>query len=225
MARQGSGGKAAEGRDLTAFWVVGGIVLAIAVVVAVIAIAENRSPGDEQASELGPSFGEVTVTGDSLPQFTGAETDPAVGMTAPVVEGQMMGVDARPMTIGEPGRAQVIVFLAHWCPHCQSEVEDLVARWGDTPPEGAQVLSMATMTREGQPKYPPQQWLEEEGWMAPVLLDDQLNTASSAFGMTGTPFFVMLDEEGTVVHRHGGLIPIEELEAWITGDAAADEAA
>jgi len=66
-------------------WLIGGIAALIAVA-AIIAVA-SQSGGDEVVTGV-EEFHPVEVVGDSLPEFSGAATDPAIGMMAPVLTGQ-----------------------------------------------------------------------------------------------------------------------------------------
>ena len=76
-------------------------------------------------SENGP----ITVTGDLLPAFEGdTATDAGAGLAAPILEGESFDGTA---VVVEPGSPTLLVFLAHWCPHCQAEVPDLV-EWAES---------------------------------------------------------------------------------------------
>ena len=79
-----------------------------------------------------------------------------------------------PVTLESGGEPTVVIFLAHWCPHCQREVP-VVQQWLDDGglPEGTQILSVATGQDPTLPNFPPATWLEEEGWTPPVLVDDE----------------------------------------------------
>ena len=70
----------------------------------------------------------VTVNGNPLPEFPGnGSADPAVGLAAPVLEGRSF--DGSKVTIGgKTGQPTLVMFMAHWCPHCQREVP-LVVQW------------------------------------------------------------------------------------------------
>ena len=59
-----------------------------------------------------------TASGALPPYDATLAEDPAVGMTIPTVTGT--DFDGNDITItGDDGKAKVIVFVAHWCPHCQ----------------------------------------------------------------------------------------------------------
>jgi thiol-disulfide isomerase/thioredoxin len=66
------------------------------------------------------------VTGSPLPTHTEGTQDPAVGMTAPVLRGASF--DATPVFFGGDGKATLVVFVAHWCLHCQRELP-VLASW------------------------------------------------------------------------------------------------
>ncbi|NCZ56650.1 MAG: hypothetical protein EBY86_08450 [Acidimicrobiia bacterium] len=55
-----------------------------------------------------------------------------------------------------PGTPMLLVFLAHWCPHCQAEVPVLV-KWNQSMlvPDNLDVIAVATGTDETAPNYPP----------------------------------------------------------------------
>jgi thiol-disulfide isomerase/thioredoxin len=187
-------------------------VLALAALFAVVATS-----GDEPTSDATPVAGTVTVSGEALPALEG-DPDPAVGMAAPSLTGE--DFDGSPISIGADGRAKAIVFLAHWCPHCQAEVP-VIQEWLDANgmPEDVDLYSVATSIDPAQPNYPPDAWLQREGWTVPVLVDDQEDTAAQAYGLTVFPFFVFVDVEGNVTARATGELPVEELESYLA-DAA-----
>ena len=185
---------------------VGG-ALVVAAVIAVVATGGNNE--DQQA----PSAAGVTVTGEALPAFAEGD-DPAVGSPAPSLQGEDFA--GNPVRIGEDGRPKAVVFLAHWCPHCQREVP-LIQDWLDAqgPPEGVDLYSVATSIDPSQPNYPPDAWLEREGWSVPVLVDDSMDSAATAYGLTLFPYFVFIDAEGNVVARASGELTIEQLEDYL----------
>ena len=70
-------------------------------------------------------FSEVTIKGGSLPPFDKNVKDPAIGAFAPVPTG--IGLGGNSVTIAtrkstDQKKPTMIVFLAHWCSHCQREV-------------------------------------------------------------------------------------------------------
>lgn len=193
-----------------AVWIVGAVIAVVIGVAAIVAISQTGGGDDSEASGL-QQYSEITVEGESLPAFGEGDADPAIGMIAPIVTGQ--GFTGNTVTT-EPIGPTMLVFLAHWCPHCQREVP-LLVEWeaSGTMPEGLDVIGVATATSPTNPNFPPSEWLTRENFppLWPVLADDANNTAGNAFGVSGYPFFVLMDETGKVVQRISGEVSIDEL--------------
>jgi thiol-disulfide isomerase/thioredoxin len=165
---------------------------------------------------LGQGGGGATATptvtpSAALPAFVQTAGDPAIGMPAPQVSGQ--GFDGQPVAIADDGRAKIVLFLAHWCPHCQREVP-VVQDWLDAGglPSDVDLLSVATSIDANAPNYPPDAWLEREGWTAPVLVDAD-NAVADLYGLTSFPYWVAVDDQGDVVLRVTGELTPEQLDA------------
>ena len=185
-----------------------GAIAALALVL-LVGVAIALTGGDDSDKPHQPAFGAVTVQGDALPLFEKGKPDPAVGTAAPVVGGVTPA--GAPITIGTPGKATFIVFVAHWCPHCARELPILVdmARSGGF--EGMRTVAVLTQTDEKAPNFPPVEWLDDKGWTGEVLLDDEAYIAAATFGANAYPFLVVLDATGTVVARMSGEMPAEEV--------------
>jgi hypothetical protein len=89
----------------------------------------------------------------------------------------------------------------------------LVQDWIDNGnlPDDVDMYSITVSTDQLRPNWPPQEWLEEENWSVPVVMDDEIGTVSTSFGMSGTPFYVVLDGENKVVRRASGEIGVAGL--------------
>jgi thiol-disulfide isomerase/thioredoxin len=206
--------KAAERRQRLIFVIVGVAVVGLAVVIGVLSIGEG-SDHVPVADVAGP----VDVDGDTLPQHDANADDPAAGQPAPVVRGETF--DGSPITVGEAGQAQLITFVASWCPACREELP-ILTDWlneGNLPDE-VDLIAVATSLDAGRPNWPPQDWFEEEGYPGPVMVDDADSTAARAYGLSGTPFWVAVDADGEVVWRSSGMVPMDQLSA-IANDLAA----
>lgn len=175
------------------------ILIGVLVVVGVSALLAIFTAPDEPVVET--PVHEITVTGQTLPPFTDPLQDTAMGTPAPTVAGT--DLDGQPFLI-QPGKPQVVMFLAHWCPHCQAEVPRVEAYFREGGTAGVELLTVATSNRPDQPNYPAEAWLEREGWSNPVLMDDDEGTVAQAFGLTSFPFFVVIDPNGSVVLRVAG---------------------
>jgi thiol-disulfide isomerase/thioredoxin len=169
--------------------------------------------GTEEAAGTGtvPDDSPVTVDGTGLPMLSGSGTDPAVGSTMPTLSGT--GLDGSALTIPAPGRPTMIMFVAHWCPHCQAEVP-VVQQWvdGGGLPDGVDLVAVSTAVDSRRPNYPPGDWLDREGWTAPVLVDGNAAAARAA-GLSAYPFFVGVDAEGEVIGRASGELTTDQLDA------------
>ncbi len=187
------------------FWLVlGSLVVVGAVVVLVVALSDDAD--DVGAEEIAA---DVQVTGSSLPVLQKPADDPGLGRTAPVLEG--VGFDDQPVATPTPGRPFVVVFLAHWCPHCQAEVPRIVslAEAGGT--DGVDVLGVATGTNPDAPNHPPSEWLSREDWPFPVLLDTAESAAASSYGLGSYPLLVFVDSNGEVAARVAGEVAQSDL--------------
>ena len=188
-------------------------MLLVAIFIAVSVTGDDG--GDDQVVTAG-----VEVVGDPLPTGAGSPDDPAVGLPAPEVAGT--DLSGAPLVLGPDDGPRAIVFLAHWCPHCQAEVADLTAWLGDNElPEGVEIQSVSTLVDPSRGNFPPAEWLENAGWPYPVLVDDADSTVAEAFGLDGTPFWVFVDADGRVVERVSGELSPDDLAARLAALASA----
>lgn len=160
------------------------------------------------------AFGLPDVSGVALPVFQSAQEDSAVGLAAPTVTGQ--DFDGRSVTVGGSGNPTAIVFLAHWCSHCEAEVPRVQA-WldGGGGVSGVDIVSVVTSTDPARFNFPPSDWLEREGWTTPVIVDDQIGSVHMAFGRGGFPYWVFLEGDGRVAARSAGELDISALEDFL----------
>jgi hypothetical protein len=189
-----------------------GLVL-VAAVVAVLLAAGSSGPAE-------PAAQPVVVTGQPLPELPASGSDPAVGQAVPSLSGT--GLDGEPMRIGPDQGAAMIVILAHWCPHCQAEVPELVDLIDSGQvPDGVSVVGLSTAIDELRPNYPPSAWLEREGWQQPTLIDDAASDGLRALGLAAFPGFVLVDEQGRVAQRTTGPVDqqvlVQELDSLAGG--------
>lgn len=199
--------------------ILGGGLILVAAVVAIVLTSGSGS--GEPASTPRPSGssgpiaseGAPVITGTSLPVFETSAGDPAIGQAAPTVAGT--DFDGQPVSIEANGRPKVILFLAHWCNHCQAEVP-LVQEWLDAggAPADVDLISVATSIDPSLPNYPPEEWLDREGWTMPVIVD-RGGTVATAYGLSAFPFWVFVGADGNVTGRLTGELPIADLETII----------
>ena len=181
---------------------IAGAVVTVLLIVTVFLTLEGEE--DTRPDE----YGTPAITG-SLPRLTDSGTDPAVGTPAPEVTGQ--DFDGTPVSLSDDGRAKAILFVAHWCPFCQDEIP-WVSDWlaANELPEGLDVYGVATSINRTRDNWPPSEWLEREGFTAPVLVDDRANSIANAYGLPAYPYWVFVDSDGNVTGRvSGGIDPAD----------------
>jgi thiol-disulfide isomerase/thioredoxin len=188
------------------------IIGAVAAVVVGILIAAVLF-GNE---EVGAEYGEPVIEGTALTRFPNTESIDfsAAGQTAPDVLGLNYQGDA--VSITNDGVAKAIVFLAHWCPHCQEEVprvQDWLDNGGGV--EGVDLYSVSTAATSARDNYPASAWLDNENWTLPVIVDDQEGSVHAAYGAGPFPYWVFVNADGTVAVRTAGQLSIDQLEELI----------
>lgn len=221
-----------------AIWLAIGVVVVLLGIVAVMAArgsnTDNSDVGDQVSdvkvpgtttppSDQGPATtagepGAPTTTqplsapgSTPLPRFENPADDSAVGMIIPTIEGK--NIQGEPMTIGADGKAKIVMFVAHWCSHCQVEVPAIVDHLKDTPmPDDVELVAVSTAVDEAAPNYPPVRWLKREGWKVPTMADSADQVAGTYYGLSGFPFFVATDADGKVVFRTSGEISMDQFD-------------
>ena len=190
-------------------------VLAIVIVLGVVAVLAAKGSNSKEAEKVDAvQTGEVAITGDALVPFTQTDGDAAVGATIPELTGT--GFDGEAITIGPDDGAQLIMVVAHWCPHCQDEVPRVVDHLAESPmPDDVALTTISTSVKPEADNYPPSSWLEREDWEAPVLADTADGQAAAALGLSGFPYFVAVDADGKVVARTSGEISTEQFDQLV----------
>ena len=181
--------------------------------------AAEAASGDTTATA--EQTASVEVSGEligAMPEqvpVTEASNDPFVGVVAPEVIGS--DFDGNPVSITADGTPRVVMFVAHWCPHCQREVPAVKALIDQgAVPEGLEIVVVSTAVRDGESNYPPQTWLQNEAWTGPVMRDSADNEVVLAFGAGGFPYTVYIDSEHRVVARSAGELPADILQQlWL----------
>jgi cytochrome c biogenesis protein CcmG, thiol:disulfide interchange protein DsbE len=176
-------------------------------IVAVVATSSKSKTEDSVASAV-VETAPVKATGTPLAEMADAGPDPSIGATAPRLDGSTFA--RADMSIIPGSGPLVIMFIAHWCPHCQREVP-LVAAWANGGTHnGVPIRAIATATSKDNPNYPPSAWLTKENFTVPTMVDDEIGTAAKAYGLTSFPYFVALNGSGKVVARMAGEITEEQ---------------
>jgi thiol-disulfide isomerase/thioredoxin len=193
-----------------------------------LAVTTSASQGESEplatvASDLPAEYegevGPVAVSGDPLQplgQGTAIDADPALGAVPPTLIG--MDYDGHVVRV-EPGKdgPMMVVFLAHWCPHCNTEVPRInELRDAGRFPADLKIVAVSTAVAPGQPNFPPSEWVGDVDWTYPVIADGidmqrQTFIAADAYGVDGFPFITLVDGAGKVAARWSGESDTEEI--------------
>jgi cytochrome c biogenesis protein CcmG/thiol:disulfide interchange protein DsbE len=196
-------------RSYTPFIVLGAIVV-VALGNALLATGGDDDGGTGSGDLLATAA--ITVRGAPLPPLPEGGADPAAGTPAPTLEGVDPTGQGTEVAYEQP---TLVAFLAHWCPHCQAELPELVALAEEGALDDMDAVVVLTGTDETRPNHPPAPWLEEEGWTGRVILDDEGGPAASAFGLTSYPYVVLVDADGDVIARNAGGLGLDGLRQFV----------
>ena len=194
------------------------VAVGLVVVVAIIAAVLLAGGGDDDTDTTAggapedvtlANYGAVRASGDPLPPAGGGD-DAAIGQDAPTILSEQASgtVEVDP---GADGRPTMLVFLAHWCPHCQAELPHYVELAEQGALDDLRTVAVLTSTTEDRPNFPPSAWLDDEGWTGERFYDDRDGTAAQAYGLTSFPYTVFVDGDGVVVDRFSGEQPTERV--------------
>lgn len=203
----------AAGPRVPVLWIAIGVIALVAIAAGLAIALSGGDDGEEIVTADGEvvadpiETAEVIVDGDPLPVLTDPANDAAVGQPAPELNG--LSYTGEPVEIFFDGRPKVVAFLAHWCPHCQEELPQMV-EWLDAGGlrDDVDLYVVATAVTQQRPNFPPSAWFEREGLTGvPVMMDSNEGTAAEAFGLNAFPYWVVLDADGTVALRLSGQVP------------------
>ena len=182
------------------FIIAGAVVLVLGLAIA-IGVTLSSEP-----VAAGLPEGEINVDGGSLPSYAGENDDNvALGLPAPTFSAPDQNSEI--FQLEKNGNSKALLFLAHWCPHCQREVP-VVQSFIDSNgvPPGIDVIAVATSIDRGRDNYPPQEWLEREGW-SEIQIYDLEREIGEAYGLNAFPYWVFLDKDLKVIARRTGNLP------------------
>ncbi|MGH9134929.1 MAG: TlpA family protein disulfide reductase [Ilumatobacteraceae bacterium] len=206
------------------------IVLVVVAIVAIVAVLSTGGDDDDATPDptgsvttdarggspttdlLPPELvGEVrpvTVEGSPLPPLGNPDDDDAVGLAAPALTGE--GFDGSVVTTASDGGPVLVVFLAHWCPHCNDEIPRLLELDAEGRfPDDLKIVAVSTAVAADRPNFPPSEWLVEKGWHWPAMADEidfenGILVGADAFGVNAFPFITVVGADGTVLGRWSG---------------------
>ena len=190
------------------FIIGGAIVLVLGLAVA-IGVSLVDEPLDGNLPE-----GETTISGDVLPEYAGEnDINVSVGLQAPSFSGPDQNSEI--ISLEKNGKSKILLFLAHWCPHCQAEVP-VVQEYIDTfgLPADVEVIGILTSIDRSRDNYPPHDWLVKEGW-SEIQIYDLDREIGTAYGLNAFPYWVTLDKELKVVNRVTGRLTPDQITVLI----------
>lgn len=192
------------------FGLIGAGIIGLVVLIAILSVTESDS-----RLNVADVAGSPEITGEELTQVPeDGQNDPAIGLAAPVVDGA--DHDGNPTSIGgATGRGQMIMFMASWCQFCQEELPTVV-QWVNEGrlPDDVDLIAVSTSLSDVRPNWPPQDWFARENYENAVIVDDVQSSIARAYGLRATPYWVMVNPEGEVVHRSTGTSPRGVLDAF-----------
>lgn len=187
----------------------------------------STSADSEVPTELVGETRPVTVEGEALPPL---ETeviadDPALGRPAPILVGENFAGESVRVDATADGPT-MLVFLAHWCPHCNREIPKInELRDEGRFPDGLNVVAVSTAVDPSRPNFPPSEWLVDMDWTYPVIADEidlqrQVLVGAEAFGLNGFPFVTLINGDGTVAARWSGERETDEIVDLVTSNVS-----
>jgi thiol-disulfide isomerase/thioredoxin len=190
------------------------VIVGLVGAMALLAVVIGITTGASDTVSLDSQTGEVRVAGVALTPHSAGPADPSLGRPIPELRGYSF--DGQPITVSPAGDAKIVIFVAHWCPHCRAEVPRIVDWLAAGQLPGVRLVAVSSGVDASRPNYPPSQWLAREGWAIPTIADDTDGTAGGAVGLTGYPYFVAVKADGTVAARASGEQNLEQLQAMVT---------
>ena len=108
------------------------------------------------------------------------------------------------------GQPVLLVFSSTHCAACRDMYED-IGQFGREWQDG-QIVMVSVGSAEGN-----QEVVESEGFTFPVLpVADWAEEVMTAYGVSATPFFYVMDGEGVIINE-GFASSVQELEALVAG--------
>lgn len=176
--------------------------------------------------ELVGSVGPIQVIGAALPLLTDPEADSALGALAPVIVGESFDGESVRIDAVANGPT-LVVFLAHWCPHCNAEIPRInELRDSNRFPPGLNIVGISTAMTAERVNFPPAEWLDRLDWSYPAIpdgidLERGAFIAAEAFGVKGFPFMTLIDGDGSVAVRWSGERDPDQIIDMITSGLSA----
>jgi thiol-disulfide isomerase/thioredoxin len=181
--------------------VIAGLVVA-GIVVVVLALGgrtETSSPADARTSPL------------------------AHGEAAPPLSGK--GLDGEEISLeSSPGKPTLVVFWAHWCPHCQKEMPPLQDLYEKNKTKYDMIGVATAIGRQpaAQQFRDPEAFIDSFDLTMPTIVDED-DSIAARWGVTGYPMMYVLGPDGRVTDHFSGEVPMERIIAALDAAGVADQ--
>ncbi len=164
------------------------------------------------------SLSQPAVPSSSTTSIQTTGTVGAPDFTLPIVSGS--GLTGQTLTLSSlRGKVVLLEFMEPWCPHCQDMapvLEKLYTQYGN----GNVVLLSIAGPWQGATAQDTANFIKNYGSSWSYVFDSS-GSVVSEYGVTGTPTFLILGKDGSIVARYEGAETFETLAAGLTAALAA----
>ncbi len=200
--------------------IIAGVIVGVLVAfvgVALLIAQPWKSDKTGTALDSALEFQAVTVKGNPIPpdpSSAGKTADTGIGMVGPEIQGKtFLG---KPIDIKVGPKPKVVMFFAHWCPHCQKEVP-IIGQWlnDNKGKYDVDYYAVSTGASAGKGNYPPSKWFNKEKFPLDVLADNSNADAANAYGLSSYPYLVFLDKDNKLVARNSSEITPDQITSYV----------